>query len=157
MRFLAIAHGGTCLSADYVSSKSKLSWQCAAGHRWQALPTSVVQGTWCPACAHNQRLELSTVHDIAATRGGVCLSQAYLNERTALWWRCAEKHEWNATPSKVKRGSWCPVCAHISRRSEWTRGGTDSRNELPRMATRQKPRRVLIRNRRLPTAVKFGE
>jgi hypothetical protein len=138
MKELAIARGGTCESAEYIGSKAKLVWQCAARHRWQALPTSVAQGTWCPVCAHNQRLELSTFHDIAATRGGVCLSLAYLNERTALWWRCAEKHEWNATPSKVKRGSWCPVCAHIRRKSQWARRGADRWNELTRGGRRRK-------------------
>ena len=155
MRQLAVARGGVCVSAEYIGSKAKLSWQCAAGHRWQALPTSVVQGTWCPVCARNQRLGLLQFHAIAASRGGACLSQAYLNERTALWWRCAEKHEWNATPSKVMRGSWCPVCANIRRRSEWTRRGTHRKNELTGMAARRKPRRILNRKRRLPAAVKL--
>lgn len=155
MRQLAIARGGVCASAEYLGSKAKLSWQCAAGHRWQALPSSVVQGTWCPVCARNQRLELFQFHDIAASRGGACLSQAYSNERTALWWRCAEKHEWNAAPSRVRRGSWCPVCAHIRRRSEWIRRGICQMNELTRMAARRIPRRILNRKRRLPGAVKL--
>ena len=111
MRDLAIARGGKCLSSEYVDSKSKLVWQCARGHHWQALPSSVVQGSWCPACAHNQRLRLSEFQDLAASRGGACLSRTYVNERTHLRWCCAEGHRWNATPEKVKRGSWCPTCA----------------------------------------------
>ena len=129
MRELAISRGGACLSTEYVSSKAKLTWQCAAGHNWQALPTSVVQGTWCPACAHNQRLELSQLQDIAASRGGACLSQAYVNERTALWWRCADRHEWKAAPGKVVRGSWCAICATIRRRSKWRRKRADRVSE----------------------------
>jgi hypothetical protein len=120
MRTLAIARGGVCMSTEYVSSKTKLIWQCEQGHRWQALPTSVVQGTWCPICARNQPLGLSQLQDIAASRAGLCLSDEYLNERTALWWRCSSGHRWKATPSKVKRGSWCPLCAIIRRRSKWT-------------------------------------
>ncbi len=120
MRKLAIARSGTCLSTEYISSKAKLIWRCAQGHRWQALPTSVVQGTWCPLCARNQRLGLSELQDIASSRGGACLSEEYLNERTALSWRCSYGHRWKATPSKVKRGSWCPFCAIIHRRSKWT-------------------------------------
>src|ERR1019366_7911352 len=76
-------------------------------------------GTWCPVCAHNQRLELAALQKIAASRGGDCLSRTYVNERTALAWYCAAGHCWSATPAKVKRGSWCPKCAGIRRRSKW--------------------------------------
>ena len=121
MRDLAIARGGVCESTEYINSKAKLVWRCSKGHHWQALPTSVVQGTWCPLCARNQRLRLSEMQEIAASRGGACLSRTYLNERTALWWRCPKGHEWNARAEKVKRGSWCPVCARAGRRNKWTR------------------------------------
>ena len=155
MRELAIARGGTCLSTAYVSSKAKLIWQCATGHRWQARPAPVVQGTWCPACAHNQRLGLPQMQGIAASRGGACLSQAYLNEATALRWRCADGHEWKATPAKVKRGSWCPMCANLRRRSKWTRKRADRMNEFGKTATRMRPRRSRIRDRRPRAPVKL--
>jgi hypothetical protein len=157
MRLLAISRGGKCMAAEYRGSKSRLIWQCAAGHRWQALPASVAQGTWCPACARNQRLTLSTFHDIAATRGGVCLSQTYSNERTALWWRCAERHDWHATPNKVKRGSWCPVCANIRRRSGWIGRPIHRMNAETRKAARRKHQDILSQKRRLAKAVRFGE
>lgn len=120
MRDLANARGGTCLSAEYFGSKVKLTWKCKFGHRWQAAPSYIVQGTWCPTCAHNQRLDLPIFQELAAVRGGMCLSEIYVNERTVLRWRCADGHEWETAPSKIKRGSWCPTCAHIGRRSEWT-------------------------------------
>lgn len=119
MRELARSRGGQCLSAAYTGSKTKLTWQCAFEHEWEARPVSVLQGTWCPLCAHNQRLELCALQKIAASRGGDCLSQTYVNERTALAWYCAAGHLWSATPGKVKRGSWCPKCAGIRRRSKW--------------------------------------
>lgn len=119
MREIAVHRQGRCLSTEYLGSKSKLTWECALGHRWQALPASIIQGTWCPVCARNQRFQLSDVQNIAASRGGVCLSPHYVNERTALSWQCAAGHRWNAAPAKVKRGSWCPTCARIARRSQW--------------------------------------
>lgn len=119
MQEIASSRGGRCLSAEYLGSKEKLIWQCAHKHMWEARPVSVVQGTWCPICAHNQRLELTELQKIAAIRGGDCLSQTYVNERTALAWYCAAGHRWNAAPGKVKRGSWCPKCAGIQRRSKW--------------------------------------
>jgi len=119
MRHLATARGGTCLSAEYLGSKFKLTWKCKFGHCWQAAPCYIVQGNWCPICARNQRLSLSFFQELAAKRGGLCLSEKYVNVRTILRWRCADGHAWKAAPAKIKRGSWCPICAHIRRRSEW--------------------------------------
>ena len=119
MRAVAAVRGGQCLSEAYAGSKSKLVWLCALGHRWQASPSAVVAGTWCPICARNQRLSLAVFRDLAASRGGDCLSETYVNERTALWWRCALGHEWKTMPGKVRLGSWCPTCARIHRRSKW--------------------------------------
>ena len=120
MQALALSRDGRCLSEEYNGSKSKLLWRCASGHEWEAPPVYVVQGTWCPVCARNQRLKLTQLQTIAASRGGHCLSRAYVNERTPLAWSCAAGHRWIATPGKVKRGSWCAKCSHICRRSKWT-------------------------------------
>jgi hypothetical protein len=130
MRNLAIARGGTCLSTKYLGSKFKLTWKCKFGHCWQAAPSYIVQGTWCPRCARNQRLSLSLFQELAANRGGMCLSEAYVNERTALLWRCADGHEWKAVPAKIKAGAWCPRCAILRRRSEWTRQRPANQNEV---------------------------
>ena len=119
MSSLAISRGGACLAATYLGSKVKLTWECKFGHRWNALPSSVVQGTWCPVCARNQRLSLRIFQDLATKRGGTCLSQIYLNERFVLRWRCANGHEWETAPAKIRRGAWCPKCANDRRRGDW--------------------------------------
>jgi hypothetical protein len=157
MRELAGARGGACLSAAYCGSKARLIWRCASGHRWQAQPSSIVQGTWCPTCARNRRLSLQTFREFAAGKGGACLSQVYANERTALWWRCAEGHEWKAAPSKVKRGSWCAICAHLRRRSRWIpRGEKKLAGPIP-PATRRRPSPRRIGRRRLRARVKLAK
>lgn len=55
MRRLAKSRCGRCLSKVYVGSNTKLTWQCAKGHRWMAVPTSIQQGHWCPHCFHDSR------------------------------------------------------------------------------------------------------
>jgi len=156
MRELAIARGGRCLSPEYLGSKCKLTWKCEFGHRWQAAPSYIVQGTWCPGCARNQRLSLSLFQELAGNRGGMCLSETYVNERTVLRWRCAEGHEWEAMPDKIKRGSWCPTCAHIGRRSEWMIQRAASPNEVYKATMPVTARRVPIRDRRLRVALKVA-
>ena len=131
MREIALRRKGRCVSTQYLGSKSKLTWQCSLGHRWRALPASITQGTWCPACAGNQRLKLSELQQLAESIGGGCLAQHYVNKRTSLTWRCAAGHQWSATPAKVRRGSWCPTCARIARRSQWIPQRTKHRRVYP--------------------------
>lgn len=47
---------------------------------------------------------------IASAYGGQCLSPQFLGAREALRWRCAAGHEWTATPSNVRDGTWCHLC-----------------------------------------------
>lgn len=50
MQLIATERGGKCLSAIYKPS-SKIQWQCSEGHVWEALPDSVIRGSWCPICS----------------------------------------------------------------------------------------------------------
>lgn len=48
--------------------------------------------------------------DLAATRGGECLSTEYKNNKQWLSWRCDANHEWEASYSSVHNGHWCRQC-----------------------------------------------
>jgi hypothetical protein len=51
MQELARIRGGKCLSDKYVNSETKLRWECAEGHAWDAVPASVKHAKhWCPYC-----------------------------------------------------------------------------------------------------------
>jgi hypothetical protein len=111
MHELAERHGGRCLSDIYVNSQSKLLWQCAKGHQWTAIPTNVQRGHWCPVCAGVRKLTIEEMRHLAATRGGKCLSDIYVNAQSKLIWQCAKGHQWTAIPTNVQRGHWCLSCA----------------------------------------------
>ena len=53
---------------------------------------------------------LARVRATAMARDGKLLSPVYLGGATKLRFRCAEGHEWLATPSQIKQGRWCPAC-----------------------------------------------
>ncbi len=58
---------------------------------------------------------IENMRALASSRGGSCLSETYVDQRTPLLWRCKEGHTWQAAPSQVKgsrnkAGTWCPVC-----------------------------------------------
>jgi hypothetical protein len=116
MRAIARERGGRCLSQRYVDSKTKLRWRCAAGHEWSAIPLNVARGHWCPVCGNERqgRQKAHTIEmmrEVAARKGGECLSESYRNNRSLLRWRCSHGHEWEAAAGKVKGGTWCPTCA----------------------------------------------
>jgi hypothetical protein len=117
MRRLARRRGGKCISRRYINSRIPLRWRCRRGHEWNAMPTNVSKGSWCPACAHRERLTLDEMQTLAASRGGKCIADRYLNNRIKLRRRCAVEHEWEAAPGAIKTGQWCPHCAHVARLS----------------------------------------
>jgi len=110
MKLLAKAKGGRCLSQIYVTSTTKLQWECSKGHRWMAVPNSIQQGSWCPKCAGNVRQTIAEMKLLAKAKGGRCLSHTYVNNRTNLQWACSKGHRWMASPSSIQRGTWCPTC-----------------------------------------------
>lgn len=111
MRSLAAKRGGECLSNEYVNTDTKLVWRCAEGHTWEQRPDHILAGRWCRACAGNAPLSLDELREIAATRGGECLAESYVNSKTDVLWECSLGHQWYATFNNVKRGTWCKECS----------------------------------------------
>ena len=114
MQLLANKHSGKCLSDTYNDIHTKLLWQCKLDHQWAATPASIKQGSWCPTCATSgpsAKKTLADMQTIAGNRNGKCLSTSYEGTANKLLWQCAKGHQWKATPSSIKQGSWCPKCA----------------------------------------------
>lgn len=58
---------------------------------------------------NNEEL-LQELKDIATLKKGELLSTTYLGSMQKHKWKCANNHEWQATPNKIKNGIWCPKC-----------------------------------------------
>ena len=117
MLLMAKERGGKCLSKIYIDNSSKLEWQCSEGHDWNATPSSIANGSWCPKCYYKRkgnimRGDLKTYQDIALERNGKCLSTEYIHCNSKLQWQCNKGHVWMANPGAVKAGTWCPYCAN---------------------------------------------
>ncbi len=116
---LAASKQGRCLSGVYTNMKTQMTWECHKGHQWEACSSSVLyQKSWCPKCRNEnssirQLGSIENLHLIAQMKDGKCLSDSYLGVRTPVEWQCNKMHRWNARPSDIKRGSWCPVCAKV--------------------------------------------
>lgn len=111
----AQAKQGICLSTEYILSRSSYRFRCRQGHEWQASGQRIFRGAWCPVCANeHKRLSIDDMRQLARQRGGQCLSDHYRNNSTKLHWECHRGHQWQAMPSSILRGHWCPSCAHFS-------------------------------------------
>lgn len=133
----AARHGGRCVSDAYVGSLALMEWECGEGHRWRATAHSVRQGHWCKRCADARlRLPRERVAEMAATRGGRCLS-AYQNSATKMEWRCAAGHHFLATLTAVKQGRWCPECAGRA-----TKGARAGRSWISALQTMPQPAEI---------------
>ncbi|KAB0600379.1 MAG: hypothetical protein CL858_04975 [Cupriavidus sp.] len=107
--------GGRCLSTAYHGTSAFYRFRCAAGHEWEALGNNVLQGGWCRICRNEgQKLGIEAMHALARERGGICLSDTYRHGKAKLKWECHRGHVWDATPSGVKAGHWCPSCAILN-------------------------------------------
>ena len=113
MHALAQAKGGRCLATKFMGTNAKLTWACVEGHQWSAPPKTIKKGHWCPYCSKCRRVSpLESLHQLAADRGGICLTKEYVNGRSKVDFLCKEKHTFSSRGDSVLgHKSWCPVCA----------------------------------------------
>lgn len=128
---LAEPFGGYCLSTDCTSSLDLLRWECAKGHQWtRSYQEQKKQRVFCSTCRiptgkpepekmsleQRRRRSFQRIKEIAASKGGRCLSTTYNNQLEPLEWECAEGHRWTAPAQPIVHyGAWCRVCAQLGR------------------------------------------
>lgn len=93
-----VSHGELETFVRAEAAKSGIAVPRKSTVKWKRLP-----GIYDPG-------HLGRMQEIAQGRGGACLSPTYVNNSTKLLWRCAENHEWKATPAHIAMGGWCPRC-----------------------------------------------
>jgi hypothetical protein len=101
--------GGKLLS-KYVNRGTEIKVECDKGHVYHTTWGSL-QKSWCSICSGNKKGTIEEMRLLANSRGGVCLSSAYLGSNVKLDWQCAKGHRFPATPGNVKhKKSWCIKC-----------------------------------------------
>jgi uncharacterized protein YkuJ len=120
----AISRGGECLSNECLSKTSTLLWDCKKpGHKhFKAKYNIADKNNWCVECGKEAISEKNTLSNgldlarkLAINKGGVCLSQEYINNSTNMIWKCFFLHHntWESQYSNIRNGKWCPECAGL--------------------------------------------
>jgi hypothetical protein len=107
---IAGEHGGRCLASEYRGNRVKLEFECAAGHTFIRFPEQIFGGSWCTRCLYCPPEKLREIRELAAARGGACLSDEYRPGREKMRFRCAVGHEWEQNSTLIRAGTWCPRC-----------------------------------------------
>ncbi len=120
--FVKEKYNGQCLSTKYKNTNTLMKWKCSNPDHpaWSARPDRILEGQWCRECALIKRrtptkYSLKYFQDFVKEKyNGQCLSTEYHNTHTPLQWKCSNPDHpaWFAYPLEIKRGYWCPECAH---------------------------------------------
>lgn len=116
LQAIAASHGGECLSNTYEGGAALYRFRCRSAHEWETRGRKVFEGSWCMACVYDaKRYSLVDAQQVAAERGGQCLSAKYLSAAAKLYWACHRGHAWHSPLSTIRAGHWCPECAHMDK------------------------------------------
>lgn len=102
-------------------SATKVWWQCAKGHEWEAITknrTRMKQG--CPVCKNKKVLsgynDFNTTHPSIAKEWNhiknalLTPENVFAGSKQKVWWVCDKGHEWETEIGARKSGTNCPVC-----------------------------------------------
>lgn len=114
------SHRGRLLAGAPTTQYAPLRVACHRNHQFNTNWKLLRRGHWCRKCAALDRAyrghrSIEAMRQLAAERGGSCLSPEYKGSTHHLDWRCAEGHVWRAKPTTISQGRWCPKCAAIRR------------------------------------------
>lgn len=116
-RNLASILGFEWLGPKLVNTHAKTMWRCSQGHCIKTTFTSLQQGKGCKYCTGKAKKTPQDYHAIAKQRGFRWLEEPIINRTTKTRWKCTEGHIWEASFSSIQRGSGCPHCVGLARKT----------------------------------------
>ena len=102
----------------YVSRNKKIKHKCPEGHEYDLSPAAALKSNGCKYCVDKRFFDWDAIYrqEVADAGFGVIVLGKYEGSGTPIKHRCAEGHEWNGTPSNMKKSiakgfSGCGVCS----------------------------------------------
>ena len=103
------------------NSNKKVWWKCSQGHEWQATIADRNCGKGCPYCAGQKVIigenDLQTINPSLVKEWnyekniGLMPTDVMPNSSQKVWWKCSQRHEWQARIADRNQGRGCPYCA----------------------------------------------
>jgi hypothetical protein len=112
IRQLVEDKGFKLLTTEYKRNSQKLDVMCSKGHLYHPTAKTLKRGGGCSVC-YNETFarmkvkacpeKIQEAIDIAKNKGGECLSDNYINNRSKLKFRCSNGHEWETNLKCIKK------------------------------------------------------
>ena len=111
LKMIAESKNGKLLSTEFVTAKTKYSFECDKGHQFELTSDKIVtREDWCPYCAGRYGdFDNKYKHFIEVINKGKMLSP-YVNGKTKIKCECENHHTFFALPSNLLAGKWCKEC-----------------------------------------------
>ena len=103
------------------NSNKKVWWKCSKGHEWQATIADRNRGKGCPYCAGQKVIigenDLQTINPSLVKEWnyekniGLMPTDVMPNSSQKVWWKCSQRHEWQAGIADRNQGRGCPYCS----------------------------------------------
>ncbi len=103
------------------NSNKKVWWKCSKGHEWQATIADRNRGKGCPYCAGQKVIigenDLQTINPSLVKEWnyekniGLMPTDVMPNSSQKVWWKCSQRHEWQARIADRNQGRGCPYCS----------------------------------------------
>ena len=127
VRKIASDNGGKLISKNYIDSQTRLEFECSKGHRWKAVPSSIINnGSWCGdrQCVaelislKQRRKTIQKMESLLAEKGAGKIVSIYPRQKqkhTLFKLACENGHLFDTDLGRVRNGNWCRHCNHIER------------------------------------------
>lgn len=110
---IARQRGGRCCSRVPIHNVTEsVDLECGNGHRWSAVASNVISGSWCKQCGFDKRRRsVDDLREFAGLNNGECLSEDDASARDLVSWRCEYGHEFRRRRTDFKGCiKFCPKC-----------------------------------------------
>lgn len=105
---------------EYIDARTKISHRCKiCNNEWVATPDKILRGCGCPKCAGNIKLTHEEYVDrVKNINSNIDVVGKYINATTKIMHKCRiDGYEWNAYPNHILRGSGCPECVGLRKKT----------------------------------------
>ena len=104
---------------EYKSALTKIKCKCKIdGHEWETTPNVLLNGSGCPKCGSNRRVEKRRkthkqfINEIKEVNNNIEILGEYVSDNTKIKCKCKiDGYEWSATPNNLLNNHGCPKCA----------------------------------------------
>ena len=100
----------------YINTQTKIEVQHICGYKWNPIPNSLIQGTYCPKCSKIEAIKKCTkttkqfIEELKVINPEIIVIGKYINAQTKIEVQHTCGYKWKSRPGDLLKGTYCPCC-----------------------------------------------